>query len=138
MVIKVLTNIIRKMPSHLLPCLDTNITVTNQFTHAVEPIMIALCAYFSAVLFITLFVFLVYNIVEFLIKQKKWRVWSLLLFYGLAFICVVLRIWISIMVVCVTKRWNLIYALSTAVIKICIGIEQIMVIIEIIMKVRAD
>ena len=100
--------------------------------------MIALCAYFSAVLFITLFVFLVYNIVEFLIKQKKWRVWSLLLFYGLAFICVVLRIWISIMVVCVTKRWNLLSALSTAVIKICIGIEQIMVIIEIIMKVRAD
>ena len=98
----------------------------------------AFVAYLSATLFLILFVLVCYNIWKFGCLQGKWRVWSLSLFYSLTTLCVILRIWISINCVCIANQFNLWLILEPAVLKVCIGIEQIMVVIEITLKVREN
>ena len=83
----------------LLPCLSLPDT-TNQFDESYEVVLIAVIGYLSTALFTILFACLIFNIWNFLIKQEKWRVWSLSLFYVLATLDVGLRIWVSIYAVC--------------------------------------
>ena len=122
---------------YILPCLDVDSEI-DQFETRSQRILVALVAYFCATLFFILLVLTSYNMWKFGYKESKWRVWSLSLFYSLATICLILRIWVNITVVCVSDQFNLWLVLMPAVFKICIGLEQIMVVVEITLKLHEN
>ena len=113
---------------NVLPCLDVDSEI-DQFETRSQRILVALVAYFCATLYFILLVLTSYNMWKFGYKESKWRVWSLSLFYSLATICLILRIWLTITVVCVSNQFNLWLIIMPAVFKICIGLEQIMVVV---------
>lgn len=87
-------------------------------------------------MFILLLSFSLYNTWKYLIKQGKWRVFSLTMFYILTILCIVTRIFVYILTVYIAEWFNCSLVLFPAVIKICIGIVQIAVMIEITMRVK--
>ena len=87
-------------------------------------------------MFILLLSFALYNTWKYLIKQGKWRVFSLTMFYILTILCIVTRIFVYILTVYIAEWFNCSLVLFPAVIKICIGIVQIAVMIEITMRVK--
>lgn len=117
----------------LLPCLDD---VAHSSQHKDWKSIIAASSYIVTLVFMGLLFFTIYNVWCFLYKQRKWRVWSLSFFYVLVTLQIILRIYITIYIVCATNKINTFGADVTAVLKVCIGIEQIMVILEIAIKVR--
>ena len=49
-----------------------------------------------------------------------------------------MRIFVTYAVICETNVFSIVLALGTAILKICVGIVQIMVILEIWLKVREN
>ena len=96
----------------------------------------AVSAYICTLMFILLLSFAVYNTWHYLIKQGKWRVFSLSMFYALTIICLATRIFVNVLAIYIGKWFNVSLVLFPAVIKICIGIVQIAVIIEITVRVK--
>ena len=82
----------------------------------------AVTSYFCILMFILLLSFSLYNTWKYLIKQGKWRVFSLTMFYILTILCIVTRIFVYILTVYIAEWFNCSLVLFPAVIKICIGI----------------
>ena len=74
----------------------------------------------------------------FLYKQRKWRVWSLRMFYVLATLCVMIRIFISIANVCLSNRVDVFFVIVPVSLKFGVGLEQVIVVVEITLKVREN
>ena len=119
-----------------LPCLDVS-AGNDQYTDE-QAIWLIVWSYFCTLLFFALFCFLVFNIWHFMYKQGKWRVWSLRMFYSLTTLCVLLRIYVSVVNVCISSYFNLTFIFVPVVLKITVGIEQIVVIVELTIKVREN
>ena len=125
------------MVYYLLPCLSSD-NHRDQFDDTLSLVGVAITAYICTLMYIMLLVLLFYNVWNFLYKQGKWKVWTLSLFYVLCVVCLIMRIYVTIYIVCESMSFNVILLLGTAVIKICIGLEQILVIVEIWLKVRQN
>ena len=82
----------------------------------------AVSAYICTLMFILLLTFAVYNTWNYLIKQGKWRVFSLSMFYGLTILCLIIRIIVNIMAILVGEWFNVTMVLFPAIVKFCIGI----------------
>lgn len=117
----------------LLP--DLEYPTGNQFDKS-ETLWLAFSSYFCALAFTVLLVLTFYNIIMYLIRDGKWRVYSLTMFYILAVLCLVFRIIVNILAVLIAQNFYITLTLFAAVIKFDIGIVQIEVIIEIIIRVR--
>ena len=72
----------------------------------------------------------------YLIRQGKWRVFSLSMFYLLCTVCLGLRIILNILSVEVAQNFDITLTLFPAIIKLDIGIVQVGVIIEIMIRVQ--
>ena len=120
---------------YLLPYLEYPTDDQPEFTNK-QAIILAVSAYLCILLFTLLLAFALYNTWAYLIRQGKWRVFSLSMFYALTIICLTFRILVYVMSVYVAQWLNVALVLFPAVIKICIGIVQIAVIVEITMRVR--
>ena len=83
---------------------------------------IAFSAYICAGLFAALLVFAIFNTWQYLIKQGKWRVFSLTMFYVLTIVCLGLRCFINVFCVPVARYFNIPLVLIPPIIKICIGL----------------
>ena len=120
---------------YLLPYLEYPTDNQPEFTDE-QAILMAVSAYFCILIFSLLLGFALYNTWQYLLKQGKWRVFSLSMFYGLAIICLSFRILVYVLSVYVAQWLNVSLVLFPAVLKICIGIVQVAVIVEITMRVR--
>ena len=99
-------------------------------------IAVAVSVYVCTIMFILLLSFAIYNTWNYLIKQGKWHVISLSMFYALTIVCLSWRIFINIFTIPLSN-WVIVSAtLYPAVLKICIGIVQVAVIIEITVRVK--
>ena len=107
----------------------------SQFTNA-QVIGVAASAYFCSLMFALLLSFTLYNTWMYLIKQGKWRVFSLSMFYALTILCLVIRIIVNVMTEYIALMFSCALVIFPAVIKICIGVVQIAVMIEITMRVK--
>ena len=97
---------------------------------------VAFSAYICALLFSCQLYFALYNVWHYLIKQGKWRIFSLAMFYILTIICVGLRIFICIFCVFISQYMNIALILFPAIVKICIGIVEIAVMFEISVRIK--
>ena len=61
-----------------------------------ETLFIAISAYLVATLHFVLLMFALYNVWHYMIKQEKWRIFSLSMFYVLLLSGLTLRIYVSI------------------------------------------
>ena len=82
----------------------------------------AVSAYICTSLFFVEFAWTLYNTWEYLIKQGKWRVFSLTMFYLFSIVCIFLRIVDTVFCVKIGELLNCFMILYPAVMKICIGI----------------
>ena len=87
-------------------------------------------------MFCCLLLFCIHNIYKYLWMQSKWRVFPLSMYYTMAIVMIVFRIYETIMTVDTTKDWNVLGVLFPAALKFYIGIVEIEVIIELIIRVR--
>ena len=87
-----------------------------------EAIVMALSAYFCTTLFFVQFIWTLYNTWHYLIKQRKWRVFSLTMFYLFSIVCIFMRIVDTVLSVQIGELLNCFMILYPAVMKICIGI----------------
>lgn len=120
---------------NLLPCLSY--PDARQFgNRKSEIIWLAFSAYFCSLMFLVLFAFAVHNTWQYLIKQHKWRLFSLRMFYVMTLVCSGMRIWVNVDMVCTAQHFDIALTLYPAILKMCIGIIQVFAMIEITIKVR--
>jgi hypothetical protein len=111
----------------VLPYLDLNDTYLSHK----QAIWIAVSSYVTAACFLGLFVFTIYNIVRYLIMQKRWRTYPLLMFYVLCFFCVGLRMCDSIWIMYLATKFSASMTLMAPILKLCIGLVQVLILVEI-------
>ena len=87
--------------------------------------------YFSTVMFVILFAFIIYNTYKYVYGQSKWRTIPLLFFYILAFITVGYRIYDTIYIMQLAEQFTIPTLFIPPVLKMCIGMIQVLVMIEI-------
>lgn len=120
---------------YLLPDLEYPVENQPQFNDS-QAIWIVFTAYFCILMFLLLLAFALYNTRMYLIKQGKWRVFSLSSFYALTIICTMNRVYVCLMTIRIARWFNVCSVLFPVVIKMCIGLIQIAVIVEITVRVR--
>ena len=81
-------------------------------------------------------IFCLYNIEMYLRRQGRWRVFPLSLFYALSFAMICVRCYVAIDSVEAAKEMKITVTLYPAILQIMIGIVQIEVIIELIIRVN--
>ena len=124
--------IVDPIVSNILPSLEWN---DNSFTHT-QDLFIAFSIYTVAGIFCLLLLFCLHNIYMYLYRQSKWRVFPLSMYYTMAVVMIVFRIYETIMTVKTTAEWIVLGVLFPAALKFYIGIVEIEVIIELIIRVR--
>ena len=120
---------------HLLPCLSYPDDAQFHYRKG-EIVWLAFSAYFCSLMFAILFAFTLYNTWQYLIKQSKWRLFSLRMFYLMTLVCSGMRIYVNLDMVCVAQHFDIVLSLYPAILKMCIGIIQVFAMIEITIKVR--
>ena len=101
-----------------------------------ETIWIAFTVYVVFALFLLMLAFCLYNIYWYLYKQKKWRVFPISMFYGISLVLILVRAYLTIFTVHTVHIFGVFGTLMPAVLKVAIGIVQIEVIIELIIRVK--
>ena len=101
-----------------------------------EVIGATLIAYLVTAIFIFLLYITVWNTYNFLIKQRKYKVYPLLLFYILSYADILLRIYHSFWMVDVIEYQQIFAVIGVMWIKVCIGIAQILVIVELTIRIE--
>ena len=84
---------------YLLPYLKYPADPPSTFYDDRQAIAIAISAYICTLLFTLQLIFALYNTWFYLIKQGKWRIFSLSMFYALTILCVTLRLVITVLCV---------------------------------------
>ena len=82
----------------LLPSVDIDNPGLSGMTRK-EAIVLASLSYASVIAFLPLLILALYNIYTFLIRQRKYKVYPLVLFYTLTLPCLLMRITVSIYIV---------------------------------------
>ena len=118
--------------AYLLPCLGD---YDEKTLGEVNQAWLSFSAYFCAIAFVGLLCFALHNIVQYLVIHGKWKVFSLSIFYLLSVICLGQRIFLSLDGICAAQNLNVVWILFPAIIKMCIGIFQVAVIVEIAVRV---
>ena len=118
----------------LLPGIDFS-NLDYQLTPS-EGIIIVSIAYFSITVYTIMLILECHNVYYYLIKQHKYRVIPMTLFYLFAIPCCMVRIWMNIYIVPGDALFNPFFAFCPACLKICIGMAQILVMIELHMRVK--
>ena len=121
--------------TYLLPYLEYPANAGSFYTDA-QAIGMAIQAYICTLIFTFQLAFAIYNTWMYLIKQGKWRVFSLTMFYALSINCICLRILVSFFCVEISEMLNAALTLYPAIVKICIGIVQIAVMFEISVRIK--
>ena len=117
-----------------LPGLDTNddcIAMTQG-----QAVITACICYTTAALFVSIFLLALWNTYFFLYKQRKYKVYPILLFYVLSYTCIMLRIYHSIWMVTVLEYDQIIAVIGVTWVKFCIGIIQILVMTELTIRIE--
>ena len=118
----------------LLPGLDLyNLDYDLTRTQAVT---IALISYFSIAAYTFLLAFECHNVYFYLYRQRKYKVYPVTLFYAFAIPCCITRIWVNFDIVRMVAFLNPVLEFVIADLKICIGLSQILVMIELNIRVR--
>ena len=107
----------------------------NQFDES-QTIWLACTGYFTTIMFSFLLGFAVYNTWHYLIKQGKWRVLYLTMFYALAILLLCFRSIANIWFVPFSQNVNVVFIMMPLVLVILIGIVLIAIMIEINVRVR--
>ena len=82
----------------LLPSVDVDIPGLSGMTKR-ETIVLVSLSYTSVIAFLPLLILALYNIYTFLIRQRKYKVYPLVLFYTLTIPCLVMRMLVPIFIV---------------------------------------
>ena len=101
-----------------------------------QQIILATISYLSAGAFLGLLVLAVHNIIRYLIMQAKYKVFPLTMFYIFAVLCLAFRVYDSLFVAEIALDFNLIGLLLPPVLKIGIGLVQILVMVELTIRVK--
>ena len=101
-----------------------------------QDITVITLAYLSIILYTGMLVLEIYNVYKFLYKQKKYKVYPVSLFYALAVPCTILRIISNFLIVPDDLYMRTYTVLLPAEFKTCIGFSQILVMIE--LKIRVE
>ena len=118
---------------YLLPSL--NYPDNYQYTPT-ETLWIITSAYIVAALHFALLMFALYNIWNYLYRQQKWRVFSLSMFYVLILGGLTIRIYVTILINVAQSKPVILYYLLPMAVKMSLGLVQILIIIEITLRVR--
>ena len=109
----------------------------DQFTNG-QTLAIAATAYICTIMFTILLLCALHNTWNYLIKQGKWKVFSLSMFYFLTLLCASLRIIVCIFCVVASQTLNLPLTIMPCVVKVCIGLVQISVMVEISIRIKEN
>ena len=117
----------------LLPGIDTQV---NEYGMSFsEDITIAVLAYISIFAYLSMLCLELHNVFYYLYKQGKYRVYPLLLFYILAIPCTIIRIIFNCLIA-ITSIYALEIGSLPAVMKACIGLSQILMVVELTIRVK--
>ena len=101
-----------------------------------QAITIAVISYFSIAAYSFLLTFECHNVYFFLYRQRKYKVYPVALFYAFAIPCSITRIWVNCDIVRMVAFLNPLLEFVLADLKICIGLTQILVMIELNIRLR--
>ena len=85
-------------------------------------VWVGVTTYVCLALFILMLVFCLHNIWRYLVRQGKWRVFPLSMFYALSLLMTVERVYVTLFVVKAASSFNLVIILMPAVLKVLIGL----------------
>ena len=92
--------------------------------------------YIATMLFIFQLVVIAHNTLAFLIRQRKYKTWPLLLFYILAAILSLIRMWYIFCVFDIRKNENIYGYVYKSYVKIDLGLTQCWIVVELALLVR--
>ena len=117
----------------LLPGIDTENSVYGM-SHQ-QDITIAILAYISILAYLGMLCLEIHNVYFYLLKQGKYKVYPVLLFYLLAIPCTIMRIYNDFYIT-LTDIYFLFIGNFPAAIKACIGLTQILMVVELTIRVK--
>ena len=97
---------------------------------------ILILAYLSTVMYSILLFLALFNTYYFLIKQQRWKKYSLFLFYFFSICCCISRISYSVLVVPASQQWWITVNITPCVFKAFIAFSLMMTMIE--LRIRVD
>ena len=101
-----------------------------------ETLSIVISVYFCLTMFTLLLALCLHNIYMYLFKQRKWRVFPLSMFYTLSILMLAVRMYETVQTAYTAKIYGVSGLLMPAVLKILIGVVEIEVIAELIIRVK--
>ena len=97
---------------------------------------VAILAYLGIVLYSLLLFLALSNTYSFLLKQGKWKIYSLSLFYFFSILCIISRILYAIFVIPIQINFYIMPFVTPAVLKIFISISHVMIMLELSIRVK--
>ena len=116
----------------LLPCVDTSTDMFKLDTS--RDITVAVLIYISLIAYSLMLALEIHNVYFYLLKQGKYKVFPLTLFYALVIPCTLIRIYYNFNLAC-SAAYILLYELFPSLFKICIGFTQILIMTELTVRV---
>lgn len=101
-----------------------------------ETATLAFTIYFNFAAFLLLLAFCLFNMEMYLRRQGKWRVFPLGCFYTLSLFMIVIRCTLALFTIQAAENFDIFGVAMPALLKVLIGLVQIEVMIELILRVK--
>ena len=101
-----------------------------------QNLTVAILAYASVLLYSSLLCLEIHNLYRYIYLKKRFEIFPLSLFYGLSVPCTIFRIIMNIWIIDIVQYANIFVQGTPAVIKMCIAFSQILVMVELTIRVE--
>ena len=101
-----------------------------------QSLTIVIIVYISVCFYTALLLLELHNLYKYIYLQKKYKIFPLSLFYALSIPCTLIRIFSNIWILEITKYSYIWVLWSPAVLKLCISFSQILIMIELAIRIE--